>query len=81
MEILARSAKDTVPGSLEIVHTAGKDDNAARKDALGKDTTLGNLLVGKLKNIGLPPSPVAELKLYFDDPAISHLWIALTWSA
>lgn len=81
VQILARSAKDTVPGSLEIADAPGKDDNAAKKDTLGKDAALGNLLVGKLKNIGLPSSPIGDLKLYFDDRAIADLWIALAWSA
>jgi hypothetical protein len=56
-----------------IVYTYAPED-AARifEDPDGQTVVL---------NIGLPRSPIAELKLYFDDPAISDLWIALTWSA
>jgi len=73
VDILARSTKDSVPVF------DNDQPEASKKDTLTKDTTLGNLLVGKLVNIVLP-KPVGELKLFFDDKAMADLWIAVKWS-
>ena len=40
---------------------------------------LGNLLRGPLVS-GLPAKPDATLDLFFDDPEMSDLWIAVAWS-
>lgn len=79
VDILARSTATPPPGSFDIADKASKDDVTAEKDTLKKDTSLGDLLVGKLANIALPSSPVATLKLYIDDKTLSDLWIAVTW--
>jgi hypothetical protein len=60
-----------------IVSSNPQDSNGL---TLKKDTSLGNLLVGKLDKIRLPKQPVGSLTLYFDDAQLSDLWIAVTWS-
>ena len=77
VDILARSTETPVPASVDI---ADKSDATAKTDSLDKDSSLGNLLVGKLTNIGLPDQPDGELKLFFDVNAISDLWIVVTWN-
>lgn len=81
VDILARSTRDPIPGSMDVADKPDQNDATAKKDSLAKDKALGNLLVGKLSQIGLPESPITELKLYFDDKALSDLWLAVTWSA
>jgi len=74
--LLARSTQD----SLDVFDRADKTDTTAQKDTLAKDPTVGNLLVGSLKNVPLPEKPVGEIKLFFDDAkAMTDLWIAVTW--
>ncbi|MBE0466281.1 MAG: insecticidal toxin protein [Candidatus Desulforudis sp.] len=80
VDILARSTVAPVPGSMDVADKADKNDGTAEKDSLVKDAALGDLLVGKLANVGLPAKPVGELKLFLDAKAISDLWIAVTWS-
>ena len=80
VDILARSTKDPVPGSIDLFNKVNDVPTAGIKDTLAKDIALGNLLVGKLVNITLPPAPTGELKLFFDDNGIEDLWIAITWS-
>ncbi len=41
---------------------------------------MGNLLVGKLTNVGLPAKPDGDLKLFFDAKTMADLWIAVTWN-
>ena len=79
VDLLARSAKDPVPGSLDVFEKVDQNDATGKKDTLAKDTALENLLVGKLTNIGLPSSPVSEVKFFFEDREISDLWVAVTW--
>jgi len=43
-----------------------------------KDETFGNLLHGSLV-VGLPDTPVEELRLFFDTKVMDNLWIALKW--
>jgi hypothetical protein len=81
VDILARSATKTVPPSLDFFDKADKTDATAKKDSLSKDTAMGNLLVGNLTNIALPPRPIGELKLFFDDKAMADLWIAVKWNS
>lgn len=79
VDLLARSTKDPVPGSLDIFDRADQNDATGKKDTLAKDAALDNLLVGKLTNIGLPSSPVGEVKFFFEEREISDLWVAVTW--
>jgi len=60
---------------------ADKTNIGANKDILAKDSSLGELHIGRLDNIKLPEKPVGELKLYFDNNEISDLWIVITWAA
>lgn len=78
VDILARSTEDTVPASINVADEPG--NNEAKIDSLAKDSSLDDLLIGKLDNIGLPPKPYGPLKLFFDVKAISDLWIGVTWS-
>lgn len=79
MDILASSPQD----SLEVFDRSKKSEKA-KKDRLVKNSAMGDLLVGKFTNeengIALP-SPVGEIKLFFDERALDDLWIAVTWSA
>ena len=79
VDVLARSTATPIPGSLDIADMADKSDAIAKKDSLQKDSSLGNLLVGKLSNIGLP-GPIGQFQLFFDTNAMNDLWIAVTWS-
>jgi Tc toxin complex TcA C-terminal TcB-binding domain len=84
-EIFANSAKTPAPSALEVCDKADKNDASAKKDALVKDASLGQLLVGKLVNIVLPTQPVplkpvGKLTLFFDTREMNDLWIAITWS-
>ncbi len=74
VDILAKSTEERIPNSLDV------SDYNGNKDSLSKDSSLGDLLVGKLIKIGLPNTPEGELKLFFDASAMSDLWIAVTWS-
>jgi hypothetical protein len=56
-----------------------KDNVAAKRDPLTKDTNRGDLLVGKFKEIPLP-APEGDLTLFVDDKLFSDLWIGLTWA-
>lgn len=69
-----------IPGGIEIADKP-KADPTAKKDRLEpNDPTLGKLLIGKLANVGLPPAPAdVDLRLFFDNNALSELWIAVTW--
>lgn len=79
VDLLARSTKDPVPGSLDVFDKADKNDATGKNDTLAKEAALDNLLVGKLTNIGLPSSPVGEVKFFFEDREISDLWVAVKW--
>lgn len=79
LDLLARSTKDPVPGSLDVFDKADQNDATGKKDTLAKDAALGNLLVGKLTQIGLPSSPVSEVKFFLADREIGDLWVAVTW--
>jgi hypothetical protein len=79
VDLLARSTRNPIPGSLDVFDEADQNDATGRKDTLARDAGLANLLVGKLTNIGLPSSPVSELKFYLEDREIGDLWVAVTW--
>ena len=80
VNLLARSTTTPIPASFDVADKADKIDTNAKKDTMAKDSSLGNLLVGNLANIAMPPSPVGELRLYFDDKSLSDLWILVNWS-
>jgi hypothetical protein len=80
LEILARSAADPVPASLDIFDSADSTVTASTV-SLAPDAALGSLLVGRVAGAGLPASPVGELKFCLDDRALGDLWIAVTWGA
>ena len=77
VDILGQS---TVPGSVNVADKLDKNDATAQTDLLSKGSALGNLLVGKLTNIGLPTKPDRELKLFVDSKAFSDFWLAVTWN-
>ena len=77
VDILARSTRASIPGSLDIFQN-GDTANNTKLGTLAKVAALGNLLRGPL-TVGLPTTPVAPLKLYFDDRMMSEVWIAVTW--
>lgn len=79
VNLLARSTKDPVPGSLVVFDKADQNDATGKKDTLAKDAALDNLLVGKLTEISLPSSPVSEVKFFVEDRKIGDLWVAVTW--
>jgi hypothetical protein len=78
VDLLARSTRDPVPGSLDVFDKAAKNDTV-KKATLAKDAALENLLVGKLTEISLPSSPDSEVKFFFEDREIGDLWVAVTW--
>jgi len=77
VDILARSTKT----SLDIFDKVDQNDATVKKDLLARDTTFGNLLVGKLTQIALPTNPVGEFQLFFDDNTMEDVWIAVTWGS
>jgi len=85
VDILARTNKVPIPASMDVFDRADKNDGAAKKESLAKDASVGNLLVGQFNGgqtgIALPAKPVGELKLSFDEKALSDLWIAIAWSS
>ena len=79
-----------IPASLDIFTQIGGPPAAEVKDSLTKDAAQGNLLIGKLSTSALPPKPVGDLKLFFDETVMTSifenktmgdLWIAVTWSS
>lgn len=79
--LFARSSADSVPATVTVHSTIDTTANTAPNDDLGKDTTLGNLLVGELADVPLPAQLTGEYKLFFDDTELDNVWIALTWGA
>jgi Tc toxin complex TcA C-terminal TcB-binding domain len=75
VDILARSTKT----SLDMFDKVDQNDATVKKDLLARDTTFGNLLLGKLTQIALPTNPVGEFQLFFDDNTMEDVWIAVTW--
>lgn len=75
VDILARSTVTPV----HVADKADENDDTAKQDSLVKDAAMGDLLVGKLVNVGLPAKPVGELKLFFNTKTMADMWIAVTW--
>jgi hypothetical protein len=80
IDLLAQSADDPAPASIDVSDRADKTDAATQKDTLTKFPSLDGLLRGKLSKVAPPPQPTGEVKLYFENPKLSELWIAVTWS-
>ncbi len=78
VDLLARSTKVPVPGSLDVFDKSDPSD-ATILATLANDAALDNLLVGKLTEISLPPSPVDEMKFFLEDRELGDLWVAVTW--
>ncbi|MCI0702939.1 MAG: insecticidal toxin protein [Planctomycetia bacterium] len=74
VEVLARTDLAT----LDIFDKLEKADTTKKGD-LTKDADLGNLFRGQL-TVGLPATPVGELKLFFDSKALADLWVLVKWS-
>ena len=79
VDVLARSNKAATPASVDVFDKADKAGANTKQDSLTRDAGIGNLLVGKFTNIGLPAAPEGSVKLYFDDRALDDVWIAITW--
>ena len=79
IDVLVKSTEDPVPGSIDVADKADTNDAAAKQDTLGKDASLGDLLVGSLTEMDLPDRPDGELKFFFDTNAMADLWITVTW--
>jgi hypothetical protein len=77
VDLVARST-GSPPPRLEIFDKADRADTVENA-ALAKDAALGNLLVGKLTDTALPPSPIGQIKFFFNDNKIADLWVAVTW--
>jgi hypothetical protein len=80
VDLLAERAGDPVPATIDVADRADKDDASTLKDALTKDPSMNDLLVGKLQNVPRPAEPAGELTLYFDDAKLNDLFVAVTWS-
>lgn len=80
VDVIVKSTEDPAPGSIDVADKADKNDATAKQDTIGKDSSLGGLLVGKLTNMDLPDRPDGELKLFFDTNEMADVWIAATWS-
>lgn len=90
LDVLARSSRATIPGSIDVFEKAEKTDSngapvASRKDTLVKDPAMGNLLVGRFtggtSGLVRPAKPASEIKLFFEDRTVSDVWLAVTWSS
>ena len=79
VDLLARSTQTPLPGAVNLF-APGDNGQVAQAGSLVKDATLGNLLAGTL-TAGLPANPTSEVKLFFENRAVSDVWIALTWAA
>jgi len=71
VDFFAQTTKNTV----DITTNA---DGTGNKATLAKDSSLGNLKVGKLTNIPLPAT-IGSFTLYFNDNSMEDLWLAGTW--
>jgi hypothetical protein len=80
VDIVAQSTATPVPASLDVADKADQNDATAQKDSLVKDSSMGNLLAGKLTQIALPAKPVGEIKLFIDTKEVSDVWLAVTWA-
>jgi Tc toxin complex TcA C-terminal TcB-binding domain len=59
-----------------------KSDGTAPQ-LLGKDTSWGNLWIGKLASLPITIKPISttdeKFKLYFTDQSMEDIWLAITW--
>ena len=54
------------------------DGATGNTDSLDKDTSLNDVMVGKLTKIPIPDA-TGEFTIYFTDNSMEDLWLALTW--
>lgn len=88
VKLFARSGQSPAPDSIEIADEA-VDGQETGKNSLKLDSSFGNLLVGQLgkaedggqKSIPLPAGPTSKITLYFNDKAITDLWVVIAWSS
>lgn len=84
LDILARSTKPQASASLDIYDQINDQPQTAKKDTLVKVADLDNLLVGSftggVAGIALPAQPEGTLTLYFNENAISDLWLVIGWT-
>jgi acylphosphatase len=80
VNLLARSSDAAPPATLAVSDRADKADAGTATDALPRNKTLGNLLVGKLAHVPAPAEPTGDIRLYFEHNRLSDLWLAVTWS-
>jgi hypothetical protein len=48
-------------------------------DTRPKFPALNEMLLGTLTNVAHPSEPTGEMHLYFDNPNLRDLWIAVGW--
>jgi hypothetical protein len=77
--LFAQSDDDPAPSVIDVSDRADKSDAGTLRDPLTKFTSLNDLLVGKLTNVAPPAQPTGDVKLYFDNPRLAELWLAVTW--
>lgn len=71
VDILARSSRSPVPGSLKVLDQSGNEISS-----LVKDATRGGLMAGTLTD---PGNSVGKRRLYLESKELDDLWIAVTW--
>ncbi|MBW2690193.1 MAG: insecticidal toxin protein, partial [Deltaproteobacteria bacterium] len=74
VDIFAKPTKETGT-TMDVFDNSNAEGDPA---GLEKDTSLNNVLVGKLTNTQLPAA-TGEFTLYFTDNSMEDLWLALTW--
>jgi len=77
IDLFARSAEDSAPGTLTVADRADKTDAGTRGDVLKKISSLNDLLIGRWTHSSLPAQPASELKFYFEHAYLSEFWIAV----
>jgi hypothetical protein len=68
------------PADADTISVHAGSEEAAPKDTLSRDDTLGGLFVGRLENVPMP-SAVGETVLHFDADKVTDLWLILSWKA
>lgn len=79
LAVIAESNESPIPGKLSLADKAAPNDDTANVDDLVKDSTIGNLLFGKLTNIPRPDTPVTDQTLFFENNNLTNLWLAMTF--
>ncbi|NTU81512.1 MAG: insecticidal toxin protein [Chloroflexales bacterium] len=79
VDLMARSARETIPATLTVADRVSDDPDAATTEELVKAASLGNMLVGSLATITAAAAPTGAFELFFEDNALTDLWVAITW--